>query len=48
MIFGAVAMLGCMGYIIYMRQKHDGTQYYSAVTADGSLMSKKKTSKWVD
>ncbi|XP_076241924.1 small integral membrane protein 8 [Calliopsis andreniformis] len=48
MIFGAVTMLSCMGYIIYMRQKYDTTQYYTAVTGDGSLVSKKKTSKWVD
>ena len=48
MIFGALTMLGTMGYIIYMRQTQDTTQYYTAVTSDGTEVSKKRTSKWVD
>lgn len=48
MIFGALMMLGSSGYIIYMRQTQDTTQYYTAVTSDGREVTKKKTSKWVD
>ncbi|XP_031842701.2 small integral membrane protein 8 isoform X3 [Nomia melanderi] len=48
MIFGAVTICSCLGYIYYMRQKYDSTQYYHAVTEDGSIVSKKKVSKWVD
>lgn len=48
MLFGAIAMLGCTSYILYMRYKHDGTKYYSVIEADGNLVTKKKTSKWLD
>ncbi|XP_033324982.1 small integral membrane protein 8 [Megalopta genalis] len=48
MIFGAATMLSCVGYILYMRQKYDSTQYYNAITEDGSVVLEKKTSKWVD
>ncbi|XP_076630783.1 small integral membrane protein 8 [Colletes latitarsis] len=48
MIFGAVTMLGCIGYLIYMRRNYDSTKYYSAVTADGTTVLKKKTSKWLE
>lgn len=46
MIFGAVTMLGCIGYIVYMRQNSDDTKYYTAVAVDGTIDYKKKTSKW--
>lgn len=48
MLFGLVTMLGCTGYILYMRQKDDGTSYYSAIESDGTVTQKKKTSKWTD
>ncbi|XP_053977670.1 small integral membrane protein 8 [Hylaeus volcanicus] len=46
MLFGTIAICGCIGYIMFMRQNHDGAKYYSAVTADGTVVTKKKTSKW--
>ncbi|XP_003401531.4 small integral membrane protein 8 [Bombus affinis] len=45
MIFGAIAMFSCIGYMAYMRRNSDNTKYL-AVTSDGSIDSKKKTSKW--
>ncbi|KAK9297663.1 hypothetical protein QLX08_008714 [Tetragonisca angustula] len=46
MIFGTIAIFSCVGYIVYMRCNSDNTKYYSAVTSDGSVDFKKKTSKW--
>lgn len=46
MIFGTIAIFSCVGYIVYMRRNSDNTKYYSAVTSDGSVDFKKKTSKW--
>ncbi|XP_076758649.1 small integral membrane protein 8 [Xylocopa sonorina] len=46
MIFGTIAMFGCIGYITYMRCNSDNSQYYSAVATDGTVDLKKKTSKW--
>ncbi|KAK2579314.1 hypothetical protein KPH14_008266 [Odynerus spinipes] len=48
MLFGVTAMLICSGYLLYMRSKHDGTAYYESVEADGNVVVKKKTSRWVD
>lgn len=48
MLFGVLAMLTCSGYLLYMRSKHDGTSYYESVEADGNVVFKKKTSRWVD
>ncbi|XP_015433149.1 PREDICTED: small integral membrane protein 8 [Dufourea novaeangliae] len=48
MIFGAVTMLSSIAYILYMRQKYDSTKYYNAVSEDGTIVLKKKTSKWAD
>ncbi|XP_050483566.1 small integral membrane protein 8 [Bombus huntii] len=46
MIFGAIAMFSCIGYMAYMRHNSDNTNHYPAVTSDGSINLKKKTSKW--
>lgn len=46
MFFGALTMLGCIGYLTYMRQTSDNSKYYSAVAIDGTVDLKKKTSKW--
>lgn len=46
MIFGTIAIFSCVGYIIYMRRNSDNMKYYSAITSDGSVDFKKKTSKW--
>ncbi|KOC60968.1 UPF0708 protein C6orf162 like protein [Habropoda laboriosa] len=46
MIFGAVAIVGCIGYIIYMRRNYDSSKHYSAVTSDGTVHMQKKVSKW--
>ncbi|XP_015180361.1 PREDICTED: small integral membrane protein 8 [Polistes dominula] len=48
MLFGVMAMLTCSGYLFYMRYKHDGTDYYESVQADGNITLKNKTSKWLD
>lgn len=46
MILGGVAMIGCSGYILYMRSKYESMGYYTAVEADGKETFKKKASKW--
>ncbi|CAD1479074.1 unnamed protein product [Heterotrigona itama] len=46
MMFGAIAIFSCVGYIIYMRYNSNNAKYYSAITSDGSVEFKKKTSKW--
>nr|XP_034193810.1 small integral membrane protein 8 [Osmia lignaria] len=47
MIFGVITMLGCIGYITYMRQNYKDSEYYNAVATDETVHLKKKTSKWV-
>ncbi|XP_012141882.1 small integral membrane protein 8 [Megachile rotundata] len=47
MILGAITMFGCIGYITYMRQNYNDSEYYHAVAADETVYSKKKTSKWI-
>ncbi|XP_076174009.1 small integral membrane protein 8 [Ptiloglossa arizonensis] len=46
MIFGTVAILGCAGYFVYMGLNRDRKKYYLATTEDGTVVTKKKTSKW--
>lgn len=41
MIFGAIAMFSCIGYMAYMRHNSDNTNHYPAVTSDGSINLKK-------
>ncbi|OAD59217.1 hypothetical protein WN48_09483 [Eufriesea mexicana] len=44
MIFGTIAMFGCMGYIAYMQHNSDNTKSYSMVNETSDF--KKETSKW--
>ncbi|XP_073978137.1 small integral membrane protein 8 [Rhodnius prolixus] len=46
MAFGIVAILGCAGYIAYMRKKYEGMGYYPAIDSEGNETFVKKTSKW--
>ncbi|XP_026673971.1 small integral membrane protein 8 [Ceratina calcarata] len=58
MIAGGIVMLGCIGYLVYMRQNPENVKYYSAAAAaaaaaaatgtDGTVNVKKKTSRWTD
>lgn len=45
MIFGTIAMFGCIGYIVYM-QHNSNTKYYSVINSNETIDLKKKTSKW--
>ncbi|KAF6212337.1 hypothetical protein GE061_012859 [Apolygus lucorum] len=46
MAMGLVAVIGCTGYIIYMREKYKGMGYYPAVDSEGKEHFIKKKSKW--
>lgn len=43
---GLIAIVGCAGYIAYMRKKYEGMGYYPAVDSEGKEVFVKKTSKW--
>lgn len=46
MALGLTAMIGCSGYIYYMRSKYEDMGYYTAIESDGKETFKKKESKW--
>lgn len=46
MIFGTIAIFGCIGYIVYMQRNSNNTKYYSVINSNGTIDFKKKTSKW--
>ncbi|KAH0560277.1 small integral membrane protein 8 [Cotesia glomerata] len=46
MALGLTAMIGCSGYIWYMRSQYEDMGYYTAVESDGKETFKKKESKW--
>ncbi|KAK0082116.1 hypothetical protein PV325_011034 [Microctonus aethiopoides] len=46
MTVGLTIMMGCSGYIFYMRSKYDDLGYYTAVESDGTERFIKKESKW--
>lgn len=46
MIFGTIAMFGCVGYIVYMQHNSNNTKYYSVINSNETIDLKKKTSKW--
>ncbi|XP_012345201.1 small integral membrane protein 8 [Apis florea] len=46
MIFGTIAIFGCIGYIVYMQRNSNNTEYYSVINSNGTIDFKKKTSKW--
>lgn len=43
---GLISIIGCSGYILYMRSKYENSGHYIAVEADGKQSFKKKVSKW--
>lgn len=43
---GLIAIIGCTGYIAYMRKKYENLGYYGAVREDGSEEFLKRKSKW--
>lgn len=46
MALGLVSIIGCSGYIFYMRKKYEDSGHYIAIEADGKQRFKKKVSKW--
>ncbi|XP_006609205.1 small integral membrane protein 8 [Apis dorsata] len=46
MIFGTIAMFGCVGYIVYMQHNSNNKKYYSVINSNGTIDFKKKISKW--
>lgn len=46
MILGATTFFGCVGYIAYMRFKHDKKTSYAALQEDGSFIQRERTSRW--
>jgi hypothetical protein len=46
MALGAFAILGCTGYIMYMRKSYEGRGYYAAIDQEGEEYYVKKESKW--
>ncbi|XP_011301392.1 small integral membrane protein 8 [Fopius arisanus] len=46
MALGLAAIVGCSGYIFYMRSKYEDMGYYTALETDGKETFKKKESKW--
>lgn len=43
---GLIAIVGCAGYIAYMRKTYESLGYYGAVKDDGTEEFVKRKSKW--
>ncbi|BET01682.1 unnamed protein product [Nesidiocoris tenuis] len=43
---GLIAIVGCAGYIAYMRKKYQDMGYYPAVNSEGKEVFLERKSKW--